>query len=84
MSLKLTCDEATKICDKSQYGAISFLDRVKLQFHVFSCKICGKYSKQNGIMTKCLEKHIDSDGQTSPCLCNEEKVQMKEKIEEKI
>ena len=84
MSLKLTCDEATKICDKSQYGAISFLERLKLQYHILMCKICVKYSKQNSVMTKCLGKHKNSDQHTSPCLCKEEKVEMKEKIEEKI
>ena len=30
-------------------------------------------------MTKCLEKHKNSDQHTSPCLCKEEKVEMKEK-----
>jgi len=82
--MKLTCDEATKICDKSQYGEISFLERLKLQFHMFTCKICGKYSKQNGIMTKCLKKHKKSEDQISRCLCKEEKIQMKEEIEAKI
>ena len=84
MSMKLTCDEATKICDKKQYGEISFLERLKLQYHILFCKICGKYSKHNGVMTRCLEKHKNSEQQTSPCLAKEEKIYMKEEIDAKL
>ena len=27
-NLKITCDEATTICDKSQYGAATLLERL--------------------------------------------------------
>ena len=82
--MKLSCDEATKICDKNQYGEISFLERLKLQFHIFLCRKCGKYSKQNVIMTKCLKKHKKSEAHKPTCLCEEEKVCMKEEIEAHI
>ena len=42
--MKISCDEATKICDKSQYKEASFLDKVKLNFHLILCKKCGKYT----------------------------------------
>jgi hypothetical protein len=84
MGMKLTCDEATKICDKNQYGEISFLERIKLQFHLITCKLCGKYSKQNVIMTKCLEKHKNVEKKATPCLAKEEKICMKEEIDAKL
>ena len=30
---KITCDEATTICDKSQYGKATILEIIKLKFH---------------------------------------------------
>ncbi len=84
MSMKLTCDEATTICNKNQYGEISFLERLKLQFHIFLCKKCGKYSKQNGVMTKCLEKHKSFEVSKPVCLEKHEKIYMREEIEANI
>ena len=52
--MKLTCDEATTICDKSQYKEASLWEIIKLNIHILLCKNCGLYSKQNSIMTKCF------------------------------
>ena len=84
MSMKISCDEATKICDKNQYGEMSFLERLKLKFHLFLCKKCGNYSKHNGVLTKCLDKHRKCEDQKSKCLEEEEKINMKEEIEANI
>lgn len=54
--MKLTCDEASAICDKSQYNEASFWEKIKLQVHLFLCKKCGLYAKQNKIMSTCLKK----------------------------
>ncbi|WP_196895631.1 hypothetical protein [Aureivirga marina] len=48
---KLTCDEATMICDKSQYGEATFSEKLKLNFHVLFCKFCKRYSAQNAKLT---------------------------------
>lgn len=45
--LKITCEEATMICTKSQYGESAFLERIQLGFHIMFCKICRTFSKQN-------------------------------------
>ncbi len=82
--MKLTCDEATKICDKSQYKESSFLGKLKLVIHLFLCKKCGLYSKQNTIMTKCYENYSVCKKHQNSCLCEEEKEHMNQKIKEKI
>jgi hypothetical protein len=82
--MKISCDEATKICDQNQYKEASFLDKLKLSFHLFLCKKCGKYSHQNIVMTKCYEKHKLFATAKEDCLNEEEKKCMKEELKTKI
>ncbi|SNR54375.1 hypothetical protein [Lutibacter flavus] len=82
--MKLTCDEATSICDKSQYKEASFWEIIKLNIHLFLCKKCGLYSKQNSIMTKCYEKHKKNEINNLDCLCDEEKQTMNKELKTKI
>jgi hypothetical protein len=49
--LMISCDEATLICDKSQYKEASWSEKLKLKWHFFQCKICKLYSVQNNRMT---------------------------------
>ncbi|REE83484.1 hypothetical protein BX611_0775 [Lutibacter oceani] len=81
--MKLTCDEATQICDKSQYSEATFWEKLKLNLHLLLCKNCGLYSKQNNVMTKCYEKHKKEEG-NKHCLCADEKEVMEKQIKEKI
>ncbi|NCT10595.1 MAG: hypothetical protein GW772_11045 [Flavobacteriia bacterium] len=48
----ITCDEATKICNKSQYNETSFFEQMQLSLHLLFCKFCALYTKQNRIMTE--------------------------------
>lgn len=82
--MKLTCDQATSICDKSQYKEATFWEKIKLNIHIFLCKKCGLYSKQNNIMTKCFEKHKKNNKAYKDCLREEEKNEMDEHIKAKI
>ena len=82
--MQISCDEATKICDKSQYKEASFLDKVKLNFHLILCKKCGKYTHQNNVMTKCYEKHRLFEASKENCLKEEEKECMKGVLKTKI
>ena len=34
MKFMITCDKASTICDKSQYKEASFLERIRLAYHV--------------------------------------------------
>ena len=80
----LTCDEATKICDKNQYGEARLIDKIKLIFHLLFCKKCGRYSKQNTILSKCYKKHPTNLKNEECCLKKEEKAQIEEKVKIKI
>jgi len=81
--LMISCDEATAICDKNQYGEASSWDKLKLNFHLLLCKHCATYSKQNNAITKMLGKYLDTcDG--SKHLTLEEKKELEKKLNEKI
>jgi len=75
---KITCDEATTICDKSQYGAVSIMELIKLRFHFLGCKICALYTKQNTLLSKILNKNKGGDAICS--LTAEEKEKMRKEL----
>ncbi len=54
----INCDEATTICNKNQYKEASLWEKVRLSIHLFICKKCGQYSKQNTTLTKVCDKHL--------------------------
>jgi hypothetical protein len=47
----ISCDEATTICDKSQYDEASLYDKIRLSIHLAFCKHCKDYTKQNRLMS---------------------------------
>ena len=59
MKFNMNCDEATTICDKNQYGEASFIEKIRLTFHLVFCKYCKDYTKQNNIMTKLFGKYLN-------------------------
>jgi len=77
---KITCDEATTICDKSQYGKATLLEIIKLRFHFIKCKVCSLYTKQNTLMTRILKKN--KNGHTLCSMSQEDKELMQKKMEE--
>ncbi|WP_343328489.1 hypothetical protein [Polaribacter staleyi] len=80
-SLKITCDEATTICDKSQYGAATLAEKVKLNIHFLRCRICSLYTKQNNTLTKIYKGHAKSCKETTRCLSKEDKDALKKELE---
>ncbi|WP_439128579.1 hypothetical protein [Polaribacter sp.] len=81
-SLKITCDEATTICDKNQYGEASFLELFKLNIHFISCKICALYTKQNIKLTKLYKGYASNCKSHKQCISEAEKEKMKKALEE--
>ena len=75
----ISCDEATAVCDKNQYKEASFLEKLKLSVHLFLCKKCGAYTKQNGIITKACNAHLHKHS-THPKLSEVDKVEIQKKI----
>ena len=82
--MKITCDEATKICDKNQYKEASLWEKITLSIHLFLCKKCGLYSEQNGVMTECYDIHKDFESRKKHCLNEDEKRQLEEELKTKI
>lgn len=76
--MKITCEEATVICTKSQYGKISLVNAVKLNLHFVYCKICRVFTKQNSQLTKMCS--LVKEKQDKIVLSDEEKTQLKLKI----
>lgn len=76
--MKISCEEAAQICDKSQYKEASFWDIVKLRFHVWYCKTCKKYTRKNSkLTTLCNQSKLSM-------LSDEEKKCMKRDLEKRI
>lgn len=82
--MKLTCDEATSICDKNQYKEASWWEKIKLGIHLFLCKKCGLYSKQNSIMSTCYEIHKNNIINGKHYLKEEDKKQLQIEIKARI
>lgn len=83
MKLMLTCDEATAICDKNQYGEASILEKVSLTLHLLMCKYCRKYTKQNDLMTRLFGKFLKHCDDTH-ALSEEDKIEIEKNLEKEL
>ena len=85
-NLIITCDEATMICDKNQYGEASFYDLFRLNIHFIRCKICALYTKQNMLLTKAYKekaKKSKEENHTN-CLSHRDKDFLKEELKKAV
>lgn len=82
--MKLTCDEASAICDKSQYYEASIWEKIQLKVHLFLCKKCGLYAKQNKLMSACLRKLMEVEYREKQHLSPEEINGMAQELKRKI
>ncbi len=80
--LKITCDEATTICDKSQYGEATVFQKIQLNFHFLVCKICSMYTKQNNEMSKVYKMKARDCKEKKQCMSSEEKETLKRQLQE--
>ncbi|MEN8185875.1 MAG: hypothetical protein ABFR05_01965 [Bacteroidota bacterium] len=81
--LMITCDEATAISDKDQYGEATKWELFKLNLHLLMCKHCRAYSKQNTYISKLLGNYLDS-GYRADKLLDKEKNEMRDELKVKI
>lgn len=77
---KITCDKATTICDKSQYGEASLYEKLQLNWHIFICKICALYSKQNSKMSGIFKDKAKNCKNEIKCLSQEDKENLKKQL----
>jgi len=81
---KITCDEATSICDKNQYGEANFSEKFKLMIHYYGCKLCKCYSQQNNLMTKILDNYSKDSSKNHTCLSKTDKQELEKVLKEKM
>jgi transcription elongation factor Elf1 len=81
-TLKLTCDEATTICDKNQYGEASIKELIKLNIHLIKCRICGVYTKQNITLSNFYKRYAKRCKQLKHCMSEEDKETLRIALEE--
>ncbi len=74
----ISCDKAAIICNKSQYGEASFMDKMKFKFHLLMCKTCSAFTKKNTKLTVLCEK-ANLKG-----LSEQEKLKMKDQLQNKL
>jgi len=79
----INCDEATTICDKSQYDEASLFEKIRLSFHLAFCKHCNKYTKQNHLMSDLFSKFA------TPCegsdhMPEKDKSELEKKLKEEL
>ena len=83
MKLMLTCDEATAICDKNQYGEASISEKISLTFHLLICKYCKKYTKQNNLMTRLFGQFLTHCDETHE-LSEEDKTEIEKNLQKEL
>lgn len=70
----ISCKKAAIICNKTQYQEATFMETLKLRFHLLMCKTCSKFTKQNTELTTLCEKaNLHS-------LSEHEKLKMKQQL----
>ncbi|WP_222984935.1 hypothetical protein [Flagellimonas meishanensis] len=76
--MKISCEEASHICTRSQYEEASFWEILKLRLHILYCKACAKFSKKNKTLTSLCDR---ADLHT---LSDSEKEAMKNELEKQF
>ncbi len=79
----ISCDEATTICDKSQYDEASLFDKIRLSIHLAFCGHCKQYTKQNRVMSDLFGKFA------TPCegsdrMSEKDKSELETKLKEEL
>lgn len=76
--MMISCDEASLICNKTQYKEASFWEVAKLRLHLFICKTCPQFTKKNTKLTSLCNKA------NLAALSKDDKDLMKDSLQEKI
>lgn len=76
--MMISCEKAAIICNKTQYREATFMERMKLKFHLFMCKNCLDFVARNTkLSTLCQKANL-------PYLTEEDKREMKAQLAEEF
>ncbi len=78
LKVRIPCDEANHVCDKTQYNDASLWEKIKLNIHLLYCKACRGYTKNNTRLTKVMKQS------KVECLDIKHKDSMKKELEKAI
>ena len=81
-NLKITCNEATAICNRNQYGDATLFEKIKLNIHFLRCKLCMLYTKQNMTLSKIYRGHSKKCKEIKHCLTAAQKEDLKKILNE--
>ncbi len=73
----ISCEEAAILCNKTQYEETTFVQKLKLRFHLFMCRACAGFTKKNTKLSLLCEKA------NLQVLSKHEKIKMKEQLQKK-
>ena len=74
----MSCEEASKVCNKLQYQEASIWEKIQLRLHLLICQACASFSKKNKELTVLIKK--------APlhCLSQEEKLELEKKLKTEL
>ncbi len=76
----LSCDTATYLITRSEYGTISPVKKMQLSMHLAGCKYCRRFAEQSKYISAQLKK-VKNPANQSVSLTNEQKDKLKTAIE---
>jgi len=82
--IKITCNEANEICNKAQYNEATVFEKVKLNLHILTCKVCALYSKQNRLLTKAYNYKANDCSLQKFELNDEDKQRLKDELKKEF
>lgn len=56
LKVRISCDKANHVCDKTQYKEASLWEMIKLNIHLIYCRVCREYTKSNTKLTNKLKE----------------------------
>ena len=75
----LSCDTATYLITRNEYGKISPLEKMQLTMHLAGCKYCRRFADQSKYISAQLQKIRDAEN-TTVSLSPEQKEKLKKTI----
>lgn len=76
-SLHLNCKKATEMVEQNEFVRLSFIQHLKLKFHLAICSACKTYHKQSMAIDQFFKEHTEE-------LMKEDEINKTEKLKHSI
>lgn len=57
----ITCETATYLIDKNHYTELSFIEKLNLKIHLYTCKSCSIYKVESNLINDKIIKTLKFD-----------------------